>query len=179
MNFKLSKSDIVFKGHVFDIKVDKIIYDSGNEDRREVILHNGGAVVLPVKNDGKIVLVKQYRYPFDEFMYELPAGKLEKDEDPKNCATRELTEETGYTSEKISFLGKIYTSPGFCDEILYIYLAEDLVSGDHDREEGEDGMEVYELTIEEIDKMVAEGKIVDAKTISGLYFYKNNKLNNF
>ena len=178
MNFRLKKSDIVFKGHVFDIKVDKIIYDSGNEDIREVILHNGGAVVLPVTNDGKIVLVNQYRYPFDEFMYELPAGKLEQNEDPKECATRELTEETGYTSDKISFLGKIYTSPGFCNEILYIYLAENLVPGDHDREEGEDGMEVYELTMAEIDTMLAEGKIVDAKTISGLYFYKNKKLNN-
>lgn len=178
MNFKLNKSDIIFKGHVFDIKVDQIEYNSGNEGVREVILHNGGAVVLPVTNDGKIVLVKQYRYPFDEFMYELPAGKLEKNEDPKKCATRELTEETGYTSDKISFLGKIYTSPGFCDEILYIYLVENLVAGDHDREEGEDGMEVYELTIEEIDKMIAEGKIVDGKTISGLYFYKNRMLNN-
>ena len=178
MNFKVKKSEIVFKGHVFDIKVDQIEYNSGNEDRREVILHNGGAVVLPVTNDGKIVLVKQYRYPFDEFMYELPAGKLEKNEDPMECATRELTEETGYASDKVSFLGKIYTSPGFCDEILHIYLAENLVSGDHDREEGEDGMEVYELTIDEIDKMMAEGKIVDGKTISGLYFYKNRMLNN-
>lgn len=172
MNFKVKKSDIVFKGFVFDIKVDQIEYNSGNEGVREVILHNGGAVVLPVTEDGKIVLVKQYRYPFDEIMYELPAGKLEKNEDPKECATRELTEETGYSSEKVSFLGKIYTSPGFCDEILYIYLAEELVAGDHNREEGEDGMEVFELTIAEVDKMVAEGKIVDAKTLSGLYYYK-------
>lgn len=178
MNFKVKKSDIIFKGFVFDIKVDQIEYNSGNEGIREVILHNGGAVVLPITKDGKVVLVKQYRYPFDEFMYELPAGKLEKNEDPKKCATRELTEETGYTSDKVSFLGKIYTSPGFCDEILYIYLAENLVAGDHDREEGEDGMEVFELTIEEIDKMMAEGKIVDGKTISGLYFYKNRMLNN-
>lgn len=175
MNFKVKKSDIVFKGFVFDIKVDQIEYNSGNEGVREVILHNGGAVVLPVTDDGKIVLVKQYRYPFDEIMYELPAGKLEKNEDPKECATRELTEETGYSSDKVSFLGKIYTSPGFCDEILYIYLAEELVAGDHNREEGEDGMEVYELTIAEVDKMVAEGKIVDAKTLSGLYYYKNTK----
>jgi ADP-ribose pyrophosphatase len=178
MNFKVKKTDIIFKGFVFDIKVDQIEYNSGNEGVREVILHNGGAVVLPVTNDGKIVLVKQYRYPFDEFMYELPAGKLEKNEDPKECATRELTEETGYTSEKISFLGKVYTSPGFCNEILYVYLAENLVAGDHDREEGEDGMEVYELTIDEIDKMMMEGKIVDGKTISGLYFYKNRRLDN-
>jgi ADP-ribose diphosphatase len=178
MNFKVTKSNKIFEGHVFDIKVDQIVYDSGNESVREVILHNGGAVVLPVTKKGKIVLVKQYRYPFDDFLYELPAGKLEINEDPQECATRELTEETGYTSDKISYLGKIYTSPGFCDEILYIYLAEDLIAGEHNREEGEDGMEIHELTIQEVDKMIAEGKIVDGKSISGLYYFKNRKLNN-
>jgi ADP-ribose pyrophosphatase len=173
MNFKVKESNIIFNGHVFDIKVDKIEYNSGNEGVREVILHNGGAVVLPVTDKGKIVLVKQYRYPFDEWMFELPAGKLEKNEDPLTCATRELTEETGYTSHKISFLGKIYTSPGFCDEILYIYLAEHLIAGNHAREEGEDGMEVFEFTLNEVNKMITEGKIVDGKTISGVHFYQN------
>jgi ADP-ribose pyrophosphatase len=177
MNFKLKKSDIVFRGHVFDIKVDEIEYDSGNNGVREVIIHNGGAVVLPVTSDGKIVFVKQYRYPFDEFMYELPAGKLEKEEDPKDCATRELTEETGYKSDSISYLGKIYTTPGFCTEILYIYLAENLKAGNHNREEGEHGMEVYELTLDEVNQMISEEKIVDGKTLSGLYFWQNNKLN--
>lgn len=179
MNFKVTKTDKIFEGHVFDIKVDQIEYDSGNKGVREVIMHNGGAVVLPITKEGKVVFVKQYRYPFDEFMYELPAGKLEKNEDPEKCATRELTEETGYTSDKVSYLGKIYTSPGFCDEILYIYLAEDLIPGEHNREEGEDGMEMFELTMDEVDKMIADGKIVDGKSISGLYYYKNNKLNNF
>lgn len=175
MNFKVQKSDRIFEGHVFDIKVDQIIYDSGNKGVREVILHSGGAVVLPVTKEGKIVLVKQYRYPFDKFLYELPAGKLEQGEDPKDCAARELTEETGYTSDQISYLGKIYTSPGFCNEILYIYLAENLVPGKHDREEGEDGMEIFEFTIEEIDEMIANEMIVDGKSISGLYYYKNKK----
>lgn len=179
MNFKVTKTDKIFEGHVFDIKVDQIEYDSGNKGVREVIMHNGGAVVLPITKEGKVVFVKQYRYPFDEFMYELPAGKLEKNEDPEKCATRELTEETGYTSDKVSYLGRIYTSPGFCDEILYIYLAEDLIPGEHNREEGEDGMEMFELTMEEVDKMIADGKIVDGKSISGLYYYKNKKLNNF
>lgn len=179
MNFKLKKSDIIFQGQVFDVKVDQIVYDSGNEGVREVIHHNGGAVVLPVTKDGKIIFVKQYRYPFDEFMFELPAGKLELNEDPKECATRELTEETGYTSDQISYLGRIYTSPGFCDEILYIYLAENLVPGEHNREEGEHGMEIHELTIEEVDNMIAEGQIVDGKSISGLYYYKNSKLKDF
>ncbi len=175
MNFEIKKSETIFKGFVFDVKVDQIEYDSGNKGVREVILHNGGAVVVPVKDDGKIILVKQYRYPFDEFIYELPAGKLEINEDPKECATRELTEETGYSSDSVSSLGKIYTTPGFCDEILYIYLAENLKAGNHNREEGEFGMEVFEFTLDEINKMITRGEIVDAKTISGIHFYQIRK----
>lgn len=171
MNFKIKESKIIFKGHVFDIKVDQIEYNSGNDGVREVVIHNGGAVVLPVTSEGKIVLVKQYRYPSDEYLLELPAGKLELKEDPKVCAERELTEETGYSSDKITYLGKIHTSPGFCSEILYIYLAEDLIPGEHNREEGEDGMEVHEFTIQEINNLISDGKIVDAKTLSGLHFY--------
>ncbi len=175
MNFKIKKSETIFNGLVFDIKVDHIEYNSGNSGVREVIVHNGGAVVVPVKEDGKIILVKQYRYPFDEWMFELPAGKLEKGEDPLICATRELTEETGYTTNSIESLGKIYTSPGFCDEILYIYLATNLITGKHNREEGEHGMEVYEFTLNEINEMITSGKIVDAKTISGIHFYENKR----
>ncbi len=173
MNFKVTKSEKIFEGHVFDIKVDQIEYDSGNKGVREIILHHGGAVVLPVTKNGKIVFVKQYRYAFDEFIYELPAGKLEIDEEPVECATRELTEETGYKSDNISPLGKIYTTPGFCNEILYIYLAEDLIPGKHNREEGEQGMEIFEFTFKEIDKMITEGKIVDSKSLSALYYYRN------
>lgn len=175
MNFKIKESETIFKGFVFDVKVDQIEYDSGNKGVREVILHNGGAVVVPVKDDGKIILVKQYRYPFDEFMYELPAGKLELNEDPKECATRELTEETGYSSDAVSSLGKIYTSPGFCNEILYMFLAENLKAGNHNREEGEHGMEVFEFTLGEVNKMITNGKIVDSKTISGIHFYQIQK----
>ena len=173
MNFTVSKTNIVFQGKVFDVKVDEIEYNgSGNKSFRQVALHPGGAVVLPLKSDGKIILVSQYRYPHNEVLLELPAGKLEKGEDPLNCATRELTEETGYSSKKISKLGKIYTTPGFCDEILHIYLAEDLIPGDHAREEGEEGMEVVELTLEEAEEKIRNGKIVDAKTICGISMYK-------
>ncbi len=172
MNFKVLKSEILFKGKVFDLQVDEIEYDSGNKGIREVAVHNGGAVVVPVKDDGKIILVKQFRYPFQDFLLELPAGKLETDEDPEVCATRELTEETGYTAGTIVKLGKIYTTPGFCTEVLYIYLAKNLKSGNHNREEGEYGMEVYEFTLEEINGKIRNGEIVDAKTISGIYFYK-------
>ncbi|MCX6174641.1 MAG: NUDIX hydrolase [Ignavibacteriales bacterium] len=175
MNFSVKKSEILFHGKVFDVKVDEIEYNgTGNKSFRQVAVHPGGAVVLPLKSDGKFVLISQYRYPHNEILLELPAGKLEKDEDPFICATRELTEETGYTSNKITKLGKIYTTPGFCDEVLHIYLAEDLTPGNHAREEGEEGMEVVELTLDEIENKISNGKIVDAKTICGIHFLKRN-----
>ena len=172
--FKLIKSDILFRGKVFDLKVDEIEYDSsGNTGRREVAVHPGGAVVVAVTNENKIVLVKQFRYPFQEWVLELPAGKLDDNEDPQICATRELTEETGYTADKVTKLGHIYTTPGFCNEILHIYLAENLTPGNHNREEGEEGMEVYEFTIDEIKEKIANGELVDAKSISGIMMYLN------
>lgn len=173
--FKVIKSNILFSGKVFDLKVDEIQYDTtGNTGRREVAVHPGGAVVVAVTDENKIVLVKQFRYPFQEWVLELPAGKLDDNEDPELCATRELTEETGYTAKNISKLGHIYTTPGFCNEILHIYLAENLTPGDHNREEGEEGMEVYEFTIGQIKEKIANGELVDAKSISGIMMYLNN-----
>lgn len=173
MNFKIKKSEKIFAGKVFDIQIDKIEYDSGNSGVREVVVHSGGAVVLPVTPEGKIVLVKQYRYPFKKKLLELPAGKLEENEDPAKCAERELTEETGYSAEKITKLGSIYTSPGFCTEELHIYLADNLKAGDHNREEGEYGMEIIELTLSAVNDKIANGEIVDAKTICGIHYYES------
>lgn len=167
-NFELKKSEILFRGRVFDLKVDQIEYNSGNTSVREIAVHNGGAVVVPVKDDGKIVLVEQYRYPLDQKLLELPAGKLEKGEDPLVCATRELEEETGYTSHNIVKLGSIFTTPGFCTEELHIYLATGLIPGEHNREEGEYGMEVHEFTPDELNKMIVNGELKDAKTLCGL-----------
>ncbi len=171
-NFEILKSDIVFRGRVFDLRVDEIRYDSGNPGIRDVALHHGGAVVVPVKDDGKIVMVNQYRYPLDRFLLELPAGKLFVDEDPLLCAGRELEEETGYHSNKITKLSAIATTPGFCTEILHIYLAEDLTPGNHSREEGEFGMEQFELSLDEIEQKILSGEIIDAKTLSGILLYK-------
>ena len=172
MNFKVTKSDVVFRGKVFDIKLEEIEY---NKSKREVVLHPGGAVVVPVTSDRNIIFVRQYRYPFDTVMTELPAGKLDKGEDPLKCASRELTEETGYTSGNIKELGKIFTSPGFCNEVLHIYSATDLIPGEHAREEGEEGMEIIELSLSEAEEKIRTGEIVDAKTISGIYMYKLGK----
>lgn len=159
---------------MFDHQVDEIEYESGNKGIREIAIHPGGAVVVPVKDDGKIILVKQFRYPFQKTLIELPAGKLDKGEDPLVCATRELEEETGYRAKEIKKLGEIYTAPGYCTEILHIYMAKGLTSGNHNREEGEHGMEILEYSLDELEKMIAEGEIKDAKTITGAYFLKSN-----
>jgi len=173
MSFKVDKSEILYQGKVFNLQVDEITYtESGNKGIRQVAVHPGGAVVVPVTDDGKIVLVQQFRYPLQRILLELPAGKLEPEEDPMLCATRELTEETGYTAAKVEPLGFIFTSPGFCTEKLYMYVATGLTPGEFNREEGEIGMEIHEHTIEEIEKMIVDGIIVDAKTIGGIYQFK-------
>lgn len=175
MNYKLLKSEILYKGKVFDHQVDEIEYESGNKGIREIAIHPGGAVVVPIKDDGKIILVKQFRYPFQKTLIELPAGKLDKGEDPLVCATRELEEETGYKAEEIKKLGEIYTAPGYCTEILHIYSAKGLTPGNHNREEGEHGMEILELPLGEIEEMIIKGEIKDAKTIAGIHYIRTTK----
>lgn len=174
MYYELKKSEILFKGKVFNLKVDEIEYASGNKGVREVAVHPGGAVVVPLLNNGRLLLIKQFRYPLQRDLIEFPAGKLFFGEDPLECAKRELTEETGYSAHKISKLGEIFTTPGFCDEILHLYLAEDLTEGNHNREEGELGMEIFEVTPDEIHSMIASGKILDAKTICAFYYFVNS-----
>ncbi len=169
MNYKILESNILFRGKVFDLRVDKIKYDSGNEGIREIAVHPGGAVIVPVQEDGKLIMISQFRYPFEKFLIEFPAGKLDINEDPEVCALRELQEETGYSAGTIEKLGTISTTPGFCTEILHIFLAKNLTPGKHNREEGEYGMEVKEFSIEEIEKMILQGKIIDSKSICGFY----------
>jgi len=173
MNFKLTNSKILFEGKVFNLKLDEIEYDSGNKGIREVAVHPGGAVVIPVTDEGKLVMVTQFRYPFQTTLLEFPAGKLDVDEDPLDCAVRELEEETGYKAGKVNELGKIYTAPGYCTEILHIYVAQELKKGDHNREEGEYGMEIYKFDIAELEAKIMSGEIIDAKTICAVYLLKS------
>ncbi len=172
MNFKVIKSQVLYSGKVFNTKVEQIEYKSGNKAVQEIVEHHGGAVVVPVTNDGKIIMVTQYRFPVDKILLELPAGKLGKDENPLQCAVRELEEETGYKSDKVKELGSIYTTPGYSTEKLWIYLAKDLKPGNHNREEGEFGMEVFEFSLEEVEQKIYKGEIVDGKTICGIFLAK-------
>ena len=172
MNYKIVKSEVIFRGKVFNTKVNQIEYNSGNKAVREVAEHPGGAVVVPVTSDEKIVMVTQHRFPMNKVLLELPAGKLDKDENPFVCAVRELEEETGYKSDNVKELGAIYTTPGYSSEKLWIYLAKDLKPGSHNREEGEFGMEVFELSLKEIEDKIYKGEIVDGKTICGMFLAK-------
>lgn len=172
MNYRIVKSDVIYSGKVFNIKVDQIEYNTGNKAVREVAEHPGGAVVVPVTKEGKIVMVTQHRFPVDQVLFELPAGKLGKGEDPFVCAVRELEEETGYKSDNVKELGSIYTTPGYSTEKLWIYLAKDLKPGNHNREEGEFGMQVFELSLKEVEEKIHNGEIVDGKTICGIFLAK-------
>lgn len=170
MDLKLIKHEVLHRGKVFDLIVDQIEYPSGNRGIREVAHHPGGAVAVPVFPDGKVLLVRQFRYPFGIYTLEVPAGKLNLGEDPEPAAVRELEEETGYLAGKLEKLTAIYTTPGFCDEVLHIYLATDLKlsPAGHRREEGEQTMTLEIMPLEQAVEMIERMVIVDSKTIVGL-----------
>ncbi|MEE9187156.1 MAG: NUDIX hydrolase [Bacteroidota bacterium] len=160
----------LFEGKVFSLVIDEIEYPSGNRSVREVAEHPGGAVALAVFPDHRILLVKQHRYPIDAMIYELPAGKLQPEEPPLVCAQRELREETGYRARTWRKLTSIYTTPGFCTETLHIFLATQLEKDPRGQklEEGEEGLSVETVAIDEAIAMIEGGKIVDGKTIVGI-----------
>ncbi|HUN66551.1 MAG TPA: NUDIX hydrolase [Bacteroidota bacterium] len=170
MDLKLLRRSTVYDGRVFTIEVDDIEYPSGRRSVREVARHGGGAVVLAVDAMRNALLIRQLRYPLDEFLWELPAGKLNRGEDPLDCARRELGEETGYQARKWSKLTAIYTSPGFCSEHLHIFLAEEISPRPEGRapEEGEETMTVTSMPLDEAVAMVERNEIVDAKSICGI-----------
>lgn len=170
MNLKLIRRRTIFEGRVFDIVVDDVEYESGRPSIREVARHSGGAVVFPLLDDGRVVLIRQHRYPLDQFIWELPAGKLHRGEDPLECAKRELEEETGYLASGWTHLNSIYTTPGFCDEVLHIYLATGLAGapGGRKPEEGEETMTVSLVPLEEVLLMIDRMEIRDGKSICGI-----------
>jgi ADP-ribose pyrophosphatase len=167
MDLKVLKRNIIYTGKVFTTIVDDVEYPSGNRSIREVAKHPGGAAALALFPDHRIIMIKQHRYPFDKFIWELPAGKLEPSETPLHCAQRELEEETGFRAASWELLSSIYTTPGFCDETLHLYLAAGLeaLPGGRRLEEGEQSMLLEILPLEKILTMIDDRQIVDAKTI--------------
>lgn len=168
--FTLLRKEKRYSGKIIDLRIDTVAYPSGTETIREVVEHPGGAVVLCLFENNELLLVRQYRHPFEKEILELPAGKLEAGEDPLLCAQRELREETGYAARQWEPLSALLATPGFCDEVLHLFLARDLyrhASGTA-REEGELTMSTLRISFQDALSMIDRGEIADAKTIAGI-----------
>lgn len=162
---KTIKSDHIFSGRVISLQVDEVELPNGKTSKREIIKHPGAVAILPITNDGKIVMVEQFRKALERTLVEIPAGKLEKGENPLECARRELEEETGYVCEKLDWLISFYTSPGFADEIVHLYVATGLSKKEDAAQLDEDEfVNIVELFLAEAIQYVEEKKIYDAKT---------------
>lgn len=159
-----------FEGRIMKARLDEVELPSGRQATREVCEHLGGVGILPVDDAGRIILVRQFRYPFGEMLLEIPAGKLDHgpDEDHRACGIRELKEETGCTADEVTYLGCIYPSPGFLTEVTHLYAARGLHEGEMQPDEDE-FLEVVRLPIEEVERRIASGEIRDAKTVAAMY----------
>lgn len=175
---KTIKTKQIYQGKIVNLQVDDVILPNGNTAKRELIHHSGAVAVIPITKDNKIVFVKQFRKPLEKTLVEIPAGKLEEGEKPEVTAVRELEEETGYTTSDLSFITSFYTSPGFANELMYIYLTNDLKLLDKPIEGDEDEfVEVIELTLEEAKQYIKEEQIHDAKTNYAILYLDMLKMN--
>ncbi|AZH30036.1 MULTISPECIES: NUDIX hydrolase [Paenibacillus] len=160
----------IFEGKVITVQVDTVELPDGSTGKREIVKHPGAVAVLAL-HEGKMLVVDQYRQAMGRCEVEIPAGKLEQGEDPMEAAGRELREETGYTAKSLKLLHSFYTSPGFADEIIHLYVAEDLERGEMEPDEDE-FLELFEVTLEEAHTLIREGRISDAKTILAVYAWQ-------
>lgn len=159
--------EYIYRGKILNLRVDKVSIFNGNTSTREIIEHNGGVGIVALNEKKQLILVKQFRKPFEDVLIEIPAGKIEKDEDPKICGIRELEEETGYKTEDMTLMHEIYPSPGFASEILYIYFCDKITKGKSSPDEDEN-LEILEVDYSDALEMVYNGTIKDAKTIVGI-----------
>jgi ADP-ribose pyrophosphatase len=155
-----------YHGIIVDVQTDMIQLPNGNITMREVVNHPGGVCVAAVDDQGQVTVVRQYRYPMGTHLLELPAGKLEKGEDPLPAAKRELSEETGLEADTWIELGPVYTSPGFSTETLYLYLATGLHQGQAHPDPGE-FLDVDTIPLSQLVDLVESGAVQDAKTVIG------------
>ena len=156
--------DDKYPGIIVDVHLDNVLLSDGSKARREVVEHPGGVTILPVDEAGNCYMVRQFRYPAGHMMLEAPAGKLEYGEDHRECAVRELSEETGFTADELIYLGGFYTSPGFSSELLHVYLALGLHAGESHLDEGE-FLNVEKHSLQALEQMIMNNEIEDAKTI--------------
>jgi len=164
---KTIQTKTVHKGTFLTLNSDKVLLPNGNTSTREWIKHPGAVCCIPILPDGRIGLIKQYRYAVKEQMIEIPAGKLDQNEIPEECAQRELEEEIGYKASKLTFLANIHPAIGFTDEKMWLYLAEDLVKTKQNLD-ADELLFLFPTKLEEAVEMVWKGEITDVKTIIGI-----------
>lgn len=169
LNEEILNEKLIHKGNFMDFVNIDVKLPNGKNANRDVIKHPGACAVIAFLDSENIILVEQFRLPLNKTLLEIPAGKLNKKEDPMDCAKRELQEETGYVAKEIEYLGSIATAPGFCDEIIHLYKAWNLSLGEKNEDEDE-FTSVKVLNINDLKEMIKKGKIIDGKTISVLSY---------
>jgi len=161
-------SQLIFSGRAVNLRIDTVEMPDGRQSTREIVEHSDCIAVIPVDADDNVLLVRQYRKPIEKELLEIPAGGIEPGEDPEATVRRELREEIGYLPDKLERLGGFYSTPGYCTEYLYLYLATDLAYSPLQAEDTE-GITVVRVPISEIFNLIASGSICDAKSIAGLF----------
>lgn len=169
LNEEILNEKLIHKGNFMNFVNIDVKLPNGKNANRDVIKHPGACAVIAFLDSENIILVEQFRLPLNKTLLEIPAGKLNKKEDPMDCAKRELQEETGYIAKEIEYLGSIATAPGFCDEIIHLYKAWNLSLGEKNEDEDE-FTSVKVLNINDLKEMIKKGEIIDGKTISVLSY---------
>jgi ADP-ribose pyrophosphatase len=167
-----AESRRVYTGRVISLDVDKVEFPNGTVGELEMIRHPGASAIVPLldsadSGDPQVLLIRQYRYASGGYLYEIPAGRLDPGETPSECAIRELREETGYSTSEVTLLTSFYTTPGFTDEIIHIFVASNLKSGSA-TPESDEILELRPTALREAVEMVRSGEIVDGKTMIGI-----------
>ncbi|MGA9467468.1 MAG: NUDIX hydrolase [Exiguobacterium marinum] len=167
--------EVIYQGKIFDVEKHVVSLPNGNTSVRELVYHNGAVAVLVVDESEKIVMVEQYRKAFESMSLEIPAGKLEKGEEPLASAKRELEEETGYTAESLEKIFSFYGAPGFCSERVDVFVAKGLSAGEMNLDEDE-FLNVKRYTFDEAVDLLDRGIITDAKTIMAIQWWQLSRL---
>lgn len=167
------KSEKIFEGKIINVRVDTVELENQKYAKREIVEHRGAVAILAINDNSEAMLVKQYRKPVEEFTLEVPAGKLEVSEEPSECAARELEEETGYRAEKMTSVFEILSSPGFSNEKIYLFKAENLTATATHFDEDE-FIEISSVTKKEAERMIGAGQIKDGKTLIALLYWLNS-----
>lgn len=169
------QTEEIYRGRKIGLRVDRVRMADGRETTREVVFHPGAVAIVPLLPDGRVIMIRQYRHATGEVLLEIPAGTRDiPGEAPRDTAARELIEETGYRAGTLTHLSDFYTAPGFCNELMSLYLATDLAPGDQNLMDDE-AISVEAFTLDEAQALIAGGSIRDAKTIVGLLLAREQR----